>query len=249
MTTRFIDHLLTGNHASRPAANAVPEGTLYSCTTHGLIYQSDTSTWSTYATLGVGDATAHIADATDAHDASAVSFDPSGLAVVAGTEVQTAIEELDAAVDSLGATGPGFVYDYAELTSTNSSITATTEAGATTILTGNAVAYDGSTAVLIEFFAIGSRPPAVDGCVLSFYLYDGASSIGRIGAQQSGGVTHTSYSGSIYQPVRLARKLTPSNASHTYGIRCAVTSGTGVVLAGAGGNGADMPAFLRITKV
>lgn len=52
-TTRFIDHLLEGDHASRPAASAVPQGTLYSCTTHSLIYQSDgTSAWSTWATLG-----------------------------------------------------------------------------------------------------------------------------------------------------------------------------------------------------
>jgi hypothetical protein len=53
------------------------------------------------ANLGVsasGDLTAHLADAADAHDASAISFDPTGLASVAGTEVQTAIEELDAAI-------------------------------------------------------------------------------------------------------------------------------------------------------
>lgn len=54
-TTRFADHLLTGNHAGRPSASAVPAGTLYSCTTHKLIYQSDgSSTWSTYASL-IGD--------------------------------------------------------------------------------------------------------------------------------------------------------------------------------------------------
>lgn len=47
MTTRFIDHLLTGDHASRPAASAVPQGTLYACSTHGKVYQSDgSSTWS-----------------------------------------------------------------------------------------------------------------------------------------------------------------------------------------------------------
>lgn len=56
-TTRFIDHLLEGDHASRPAAGDVPEGTLYSCTTHSLVYQSDTSTWTTWATLGSGAAT------------------------------------------------------------------------------------------------------------------------------------------------------------------------------------------------
>lgn len=52
MTTRFIDHLLTGTHAARPAATAVPQGTLYSCSTDSLIYQSTGTIWSTYATLG-----------------------------------------------------------------------------------------------------------------------------------------------------------------------------------------------------
>lgn len=44
--------MLTGNHAGRPAASAVAKGTLYSCTTHSLVYQSDASSWSTWATLG-----------------------------------------------------------------------------------------------------------------------------------------------------------------------------------------------------
>jgi hypothetical protein len=52
VATRFADHLLTGLHAARPAATVVPVGTLFSCTTHALIYQSDGATWTTYATLG-----------------------------------------------------------------------------------------------------------------------------------------------------------------------------------------------------
>ena len=44
--------LATGDHASRPAASAVGTGALYSCTTHGLVYQTDGSSWSTWATLG-----------------------------------------------------------------------------------------------------------------------------------------------------------------------------------------------------
>ena len=44
----------TGDHASRPAASAVGTGALYSCTDHNLIYQTDGSTWSTWATLGGG---------------------------------------------------------------------------------------------------------------------------------------------------------------------------------------------------
>ena len=43
--------LLTGDHASRPAASAVAKGTLYRCTTHSLVYQSDGSSWSTWASL------------------------------------------------------------------------------------------------------------------------------------------------------------------------------------------------------
>lgn len=45
---------LAGDHASRPAGNAQPDGSLYSCTTHGLIYKSSYAgnTWSTWATLG-----------------------------------------------------------------------------------------------------------------------------------------------------------------------------------------------------
>lgn len=48
----FSDHLLDGTHAARPAATTVPEGALYACTDHNLIYQSDGTTWSIWATLG-----------------------------------------------------------------------------------------------------------------------------------------------------------------------------------------------------
>lgn len=63
-TTRFADHLLTGDHASRPAFGDVPEGTLYACSDHATIYQSDGSTaWSDWAPLG--DPTAYVAGGTD----------------------------------------------------------------------------------------------------------------------------------------------------------------------------------------
>ena len=50
--TKLTGLLLTGNHAGRPAANTVAGGTLYACSTHALIYQSDGSSWSTWASLG-----------------------------------------------------------------------------------------------------------------------------------------------------------------------------------------------------
>lgn len=42
----------------------------------------------------------HLADAVDAHDAAAVSFNPTGLQIVAATNVQDAIEELDDELDA-----------------------------------------------------------------------------------------------------------------------------------------------------
>jgi len=44
--------LLDGDHASLPAAGDPPVGSIYSCSTHSLIYQTDGATWSTWATLG-----------------------------------------------------------------------------------------------------------------------------------------------------------------------------------------------------
>lgn len=46
--------LATGNHAGRPSASAVGKGGLYACSTHGLIYQTDGSSWSTWATISSG---------------------------------------------------------------------------------------------------------------------------------------------------------------------------------------------------
>jgi len=60
---------LSGDHASRPAGNTVPDGSLYSCTTHSLIYVSNYAgnSWSTWATLS---ATAGALVFLEAHTAS-----------------------------------------------------------------------------------------------------------------------------------------------------------------------------------
>lgn len=56
MTVALSSDLLKAadTHANRPAANTVPVGALYSCTTHSLVYRSDGSSWATWATLGGG---------------------------------------------------------------------------------------------------------------------------------------------------------------------------------------------------
>jgi hypothetical protein len=50
-TITMLGMLLTGTHAARPAANTVGTGSLYACSTHSLIYQSDGSSWATWANV------------------------------------------------------------------------------------------------------------------------------------------------------------------------------------------------------
>lgn len=138
-------------------------------------------------------------------------------------------------------------FDYATTTS-DTSITATTEATANTIVTGNAVTYDGITPVIIEFDSPGYQAPNVSAASMSFWLYDGASSIGFIGACNNPGTIAATVAGMRTTGVMKVR-ITPSAGAHTYSIRASVTSGTGTVKAGAGGAGVVYPAFIRISKV
>lgn len=135
---------------------------------------------------------------------------------------------------------------YNQITS-GVSPTATSEATADTVVTASAVACDGASTILIEFWAFSARPRSDASGGMSFWLYDdaggGAASIGRIG------FLNYPATGADNKPVHLLRRLTPSAASHTFSIRASVSAGTGNIGAGAGGSGADGPAFIRITLV
>lgn len=137
----------------------------------------------------------------------------------------------------------GVELDYVEFTSAVSPVE-TTEGTARVVVTGNSVAYDGSTVVLIEFFAFTARPDSgAAGRRMDFWLYEDGSSIGRLGSMV------TPAASADGKPVYLMRRMTPSNASHTYSIRASVSAGTGSIAAGAGtGVGVDMPGFIRITR-
>lgn len=145
---------------------------------------------------------------------------------------------------SHGASTVGAELDYVEVT-TLVSITATAEGSANTVVTGSAVAYDGSTAIVIEFFAPRCLPTGTAGAYQEIYLYDGSSSIGRLAIEGNG----TTGPNSIYRSVLLRRRLTPSNATHTYSVRATVSAGTGDLGGGAGGTGNYMPGYIRITRV
>lgn len=134
--------------------------------------------------------------------------------------------------------------DYVEFTS-SVSVTATTEATANTVVTGSSVAYDGSTVVMIEFFAVGSIPDAAAVSRGLFYaLYEDGSAVGGRIAMHYNPAAAT---GAV--PVHCLRRRTPSNASHVYSIRAWVNVGTGSVVAGDGTGTNDMPGFIRITRV
>jgi hypothetical protein len=64
----------TGDHASRPAASTAA-GMLYSCSDHSLVYQSDGSSWTTWATLGAVADHNHTAAGGDGGDLDAAIVD------------------------------------------------------------------------------------------------------------------------------------------------------------------------------
>jgi hypothetical protein len=138
---------------------------------------------------------------------------------------------------------PGYELDYVEITSPVS-VTATTEGTANTCVTGSAVTYDGSTVVMIEVYTPNLRTDTTTAVRnIAVALYDGSSSIGFLGFMEDNGVDGPA------NATLMRRRLTPSAASHTYSARAWVNAGTGTFGAGAGGSGAYMPAYIRITKV
>jgi len=152
------------------------------------------------------------------------------------------IDHASLVTDFLDSNLAGQEIDYAQITSPVN-VTASVEASGDTVVSGNAVTYDGSTVVMITFYA-PAFSPAAGANNLSFLLFDGSSSIGYIGGSLGSDASNV-----MRVPIMLSRRLTPSNASHTYSIRAIVNTGTGVVSAGAGGAGAYQPAYIRITKV
>ena len=131
--------------------------------------------------------------------------------------------------------------DYVEFTG-QVDCTATTEATADTVVTGNPIVFDGSTVCLVEFYVetYTLSLVTIDGFLS---LYDGASSIGRM--FQGRTIVAAAGATAIYA----VRRLTPAAGSHTYSARGFVSSaGTFSVFGGAGGNGNRMPGFLRVSR-
>jgi hypothetical protein len=137
---------------------------------------------------------------------------------------------------------PGYEFDYAQFTATVD-ITATTEGTANSVISGNAVTYDGATTVMIEFQTTGAQIDTA-GVRMRVILLDGATVLGWLCNFGAFGTA-----GENLGPYRMARRLTPSAASHTYSVAAFLGSaGTGHLFGAGGGSGAFVPGFIRITK-
>lgn len=98
---------LTGNHASRPAASAVGKGSLYSCTDHSLVYQSDGSSWTTWASLSGTGIAATIVDAKGDLIAASAADTVARLAV--GSDGQVLVPDASQSTGLKWAFAPAFV--------------------------------------------------------------------------------------------------------------------------------------------
>lgn len=134
--------------------------------------------------------------------------------------------------------------DYKQATADVTGITATSEAAATTVLTGNAVNFDGSR-VKVEFFAPQITYVGGTGTnKLSLVFLRDSTVIGQAVILETG----TAFTSG--KAATASCFDTPSAGQHTYAVKAfaAATSPNYTVRAGAGGSGALVPAFLRVTK-
>lgn len=132
--------------------------------------------------------------------------------------------------------------DYVEKTS-DTACTATTEGTANTVVTANQITTDGSTQIIVRFFCSGFE--VTDATSIGIlWLYEDGSSIGRI--WDSRGVA-----ANVASPgFTVERRLTPTNANHTYSVRGSINTGgqTLTIKAGAGGSATRVPCYVLIIR-
>lgn len=109
VNTALTNHMNDATDAHDASAiSVVPTGAISSTTVQAALAELDTEKATTGSVTTVStDLSNHLADSTDAHDASAISFAPVG--TIAATDAQTAIAEVatDAATALSGHTGAG----------------------------------------------------------------------------------------------------------------------------------------------
>lgn len=141
---------------------------------------------------------------------------------------------------------PGYQLDYVAVSSGDITVTGTAEGTETTIVTGTSQAY-AAEAILIEFFSPRvTLTPDAAGRAVVFDLYDGATILGRIATWIPTFVSGVSAS----TPIIGKYQLTPTAATHQYIVKAWDNStNNSTVGAGGGGTGANVAAYLKVTKV
>lgn len=117
----------------------------------------------------------------------------------------------------------------------NPSITATTEAAANVVVTADPITLDGATSIWVEFFI-----PRTSGGDATFWLYDGSTSLGKLGFIAGNGPGTTTG----------RRRLTnPSAGAHTYSVRVS-RSGSATSYNSGDPNqpGGFGPAYIRVVR-
>jgi hypothetical protein len=133
--------------------------------------------------------------------------------------------------------------NYVEVT-TDVSISATSAATATTVITAGAFTPDGSTKYKIEFGITELTLAAnASGNACIFHLYENSTNLGRMHTVSN--TANTTTATGIYA----SREFTPTNASKTYSIRAHRTNANCTAQAGSGGADVDFPIWMRITRM
>ena len=139
---------------------------------------------------------------------------------------------------------PGFEIGYDQITA-NVTVTSTAEASGTTVIACAAHTFDGAP-VIATFYSPVVSVNTTAGAFVAVCLFEGATQLGEFGTCEQPANLAT-----MQQSMTGMFRFTPTAGSHTYTVTAFKNNGgaTCVVQAGAGGTGANMPAFIRFTKV
>ncbi len=231
--------IVEGTEPSSPAAG---KQRLYiDSTTHHLMRVPSTGTEVDIEAGGSGipatilDAKGDLIAASAADTAAKLTAGTNGYVLTADSGEATGLKW---APSSGGTQGTEIGYD--QITSPVT-VSSATEASGTTVITCAAHTFDGSP-VMAHFFSPEVAPGTGDLIVVC--LFESTTEIGRIADVRAGsGVA------AQQQVVNGWLRFTPSAGSHTYLVKAIRGGANGVVSAGAGGTGAEVPAFIRFTKV
>ena len=134
---------------------------------------------------------------------------------------------------------------YSQITA-DATIASVTAGSGTTIIPDMSVVCDGGP-VIVEFYSPMVKPSttANSAAILSLYQ-DGSEAVRFWGNEGPGGVNTN-----MGSPFHLARRLTPTAGSHTFGVKAWMNGGgtNGSVGAGDGSSTSGAPAFLRVSKI